>query len=245
MVFTITIPAGGKWSKKIAKGKLLKFRATASNTNVAVLFFNADDKTERYNMPDTLKAQYTAFLKQGNILMSDNGKAMVSIVEDTVGWHDTISGYTTRALTNEKYGVTTYEHHRNDWYRSGQENFLIELFRNGLSGRDLGPVVNLFSKVTPDDAGNLTYVDNNAQAGDYVVLRTEMDVVLLLSNTPNPYDNSTKYPSTPIELIIEDAAPVDVATDLCVNYRAENKRAFENTWQDELLTKGTDAYVNI
>ncbi|MER2000753.1 MAG: DUF1989 domain-containing protein, partial [Lysinibacillus sp.] len=112
MSVLITIPAGGKWSKKISKGKLLKFTATAPNANVALLFFNADDKTERYNMPDTLKAQYTAFLQKGNILMSDNGKAMVSIVEDTVGWHDAFSGYTTRAMTDQKYGVTTYEQHR-------------------------------------------------------------------------------------------------------------------------------------
>ncbi|MER1998422.1 MAG: DUF1989 domain-containing protein, partial [Lysinibacillus sp.] len=111
-------------------------------------------------------------------------------------------------------------------------------------GRDLGPVVNLFSKVTPDDTGNLTYVVNNAKAGDFVTLRTEMDVVLVLSNTPNPYDSSTSYPSSPIELVIEDAPHVDAVTDICVNYRAENKRAFENTWQDELLTKGAGVYVN-
>ena len=243
MTFSITIPAGGKWSKKIAKGKLLTFKATAANPNVALLFYSAADPIERYNMPDTLKAQYTAYLKKGNILMSDNGKAMVSIVEDTVGWHDAVSGYTTRLLTDQKYGRTTYEAQRNEWYRSGQENLLTELFRNGLNGRDLGPVVNLFSKVAVDDSGQLQYVAGNAAAGDTVTLRTEMDVLLILSNTPNPYNPSTEYPSSPIELVIEDAPAVDAATDVCVNYRAENKRAFENTWQDELLTKGAVSYV--
>ncbi|MER2107614.1 MAG: urea amidolyase associated protein UAAP1 [Solibacillus sp.] len=243
MTFSITIPVGGKWSKKIAKGKLLTFKVTAANPNVALLFYSAADTIERYSMPDTLKAQYTAFLKQGNILMSDNGKAMISIVEDTVGWHDAISGYTTRALTDQKYGVTTYETQRNDWYRSGQENLLTELFRNGLSGRDLGPVVNLFSKVIADDEGQLSFVENNATVGDTVTLRTEMDVLLILSNTPNPYNPQTQYPSSPIELVIEDAPEMDVVNDLCVNYRGENKRAFENTWQDELLMKGAGSYV--
>ena len=244
MSVQIVIPAGGKWSKKIAKGKLLKISATAPNANVALLFFNANDLTERYNMPDTLKAQYTAFLQKGNILMSDNGKAMVSIVEDTVGWHDALSGYTTRTLTDEKYGVSTYEHQRNDWYRSGQENLLMELFRNGLNMRDLGPVVNLFSKVMPDDEGKLVYVDNDVKAGDYVTLRTEMDVVLILSNTPNPYNPTTQYPSSSIEIVVDDAPAIDVETDICVNYRSENKRAFENTWQDEMLMKGVVAYVS-
>ena len=237
MTVQITIPAGGKWSKKIAKGKLITFKATAPQANVALLFFNANDLTERYNMPDTLKAQYTAHLTKGNILMSDNGKAMVSIVEDTVGWHDAFSGYTTRELTDAKYGLTQYEKQRNEWYRSGQENLTVELFRNGLNSRDLGPVVNLFSKVSPDNDGNLSYDPSNTKEGDYVTLRTEMDIVIVLSNTPNPYDSGDKYPSSAIELIIEDAAPLDYETDCCVNHRAENKRAFENTWMDELLTK--------
>lgn len=238
MTINITIPVGGKWSKKIAKGKQITFKATAPEANIAMLVFNAHDLSERYNMPDTLKAQYTAHLHKGHVLMSDNGKVMLSIVEDSVGWHDTISGYTTRELTDQKYGYTQYETHCNDWYRSGQENLNVELFRHGLTSRDLGPVVNLFSKVAPDDEGYLTYVLNHVKEGDTVTLRTEMDVLLILSNTPNPYHTQSIYPSNSIDILIEDALIVDVATDCCVNYRAENKRAFENTWADELLTKG-------
>ena len=54
-------------------------------------------------MPDTLKAQFISSLTKGNVLMSDNGRVLASIVEDSLGWHDTISGYTTRLLTDEKY----------------------------------------------------------------------------------------------------------------------------------------------
>src|SRR5437868_3429750 len=150
-----TIPAGGKWSGRISRGKQLTFKALGDSANLSLLLYNADDTSERYNMPDTLKAQYTAHLKKGNVLMSDNGRVLASIVEDSLGWHDTISGYATRTLINEKYGLTTYQENRNAWYRSGEENFTIELFRNGLTTRDLGPNVNLFSKVFCDEEGNL------------------------------------------------------------------------------------------
>ncbi len=160
---TKTIPAGGKWSARINRGKLLSITALEDGANLSVLFYNANDLSERYNMPDTLKAQHTSHLTTGNVLMSDNGRAMVSIIEDSLGWHDTITGYSTRKLIDEKYGKTTYQESRNDWFRSGEENFAIELFRNGLSTRDLGPVLNLFSKVYCDEDGNMHFVAGHAK----------------------------------------------------------------------------------
>jgi len=236
---TITkqIPVGGKWSSRISKGKQLTFTALEDGANVSLLLYNANDTDERYNMPDTLKAQHTAHLTKGNVLMSDNGRVLASIIEDSLGWHDSISGYSTRQLINQQYGVTTYQEQRNDWYRSGEENFEVELFRNGLTKRDLVPVVNLFSKVYCDVDGNMHFVPGHCKKGDTITLRTEMDVILILSNTPNPLDTNGQYPSVPVELSITDAESIQ-DHDLCLNHRPENRRAFENTWENEILTKG-------
>lgn len=81
-------------------------------------------------MPDTLKGQFTAHLRKGNILMSDNGRAMASIVEYSLGWHDSISGYTDRLSTDKKYGKTTYQEERNEFYRCGRKKVLINLRRS-------------------------------------------------------------------------------------------------------------------
>lgn len=225
-----TIRPGGKWSGTIGRGKLLRFTALEAGANLSLLMYNARDLTERYNMPDSLKAQHTSRLTKGNVLMSDNGRVLASIVEDSLGWHDTICGYTTRSMTDEKYGATNYQEKRNEWLRSGQENLVMELVRNGLSARDLVPVVNLFSKVFCDDQGDMHFSTGHCHKGATVTLRTEMDVLLVLSNTPNPLDPSTSYPSVPVKMEVLPAAPVD-ALDYCVNYRPENRRAFENTWE--------------
>ena len=232
-----TLDIGGKWSGRISKGKLLRFTALEKGANVSLLLYNANDLTERYNMPDTLKAQYTSMLTKGNVLMSDNGRVLASIVEDSLGWHDTITGYTTRGLTDERYGTTTFQELRNSWLRSGQENFAVELVRNGLGMRDLVPNVNLFSKVYCDEAGDMHYVEDHCPKGATVTLRTEMDVLLVLSNTPNPLDKRSFYPSVPVALEVLQADPVE-SDDECVNFRGENRRAFENTWEyDALLNK--------
>lgn len=236
-VLTKIIPAGGKWSTKIRSGKQLTFTALGDGANLSLLLYNADDTSERYNMPDTLKAQHTAHLTTGNVLMSDNGRVLASIINDSLGWHDTISGYATRLMIDERYGKTSYQEQRNDWYRSGEENFAVELFRNGLTNRDLIPVVNLFSKVSCKEDGSLHFAPGHSKKGDTITLRAEMDVLIILSNTPNPLDPSSNYPSVPVEITITDAAPVE-ENDICVNHRPENRRAFENTWDYVLLTKG-------
>lgn len=229
-IWSMTINAGGKWSGTIGRGKLIRFTALNQGANLSVLMYNARDLTERYSMPDTLKAQHTAHLTRGNVLMSDNGRVLASIVEDSLGWHDTICGVTTRALTDAKYGATNYQELRNDWLRAGQENLAVELVRNGLSLRDLVPGVNLFSKVLCDEKGGMHFCSEHCVKGAAVTLRTEMDILLVLSNTPNPVDPRTPYPSVPVNMEVLTAPPVD-SLDYCVNYRSENRRAFENTWE--------------
>ncbi|RXZ01401.1 urea amidolyase associated protein UAAP1 [Fictibacillus sp. S7] len=231
------IPAGGKWSVTIQRGKQITFTALGDGANVSLLLYNASNTAERYNMPDTLKAQHTSHLTAGHVLMSDNGRVMASITEDSLGWHDPLSGYVTRKTVDERFGKTSYQKKRNDWYRSGDENFKVELFRQGMTVRDLVPVVNLFSKVFCNEDGELHFVPGHSKKGDVITLRTEMDVILMVSNTPNPLDSSSSYPSVPIELLVTDAAPV-AEDDPCVNHCPENRRAFENTWKDEKLTKG-------
>lgn len=228
-IFTKEFRPGEKWSGFIGKGKYIHFKALGDNANVSILLYNMRDTSERYNMPDSLKAQYTAHLTRGNVLMSDNGRVLASIVEDSLGWHDSISGHTTRSLTDEKYGRTTYQEQGNDFYRCGEENFKVELVRNNMSKRDIVPCVNLFSKVYVENDGSMHYDSEHCKYGATVTLRTEMDILFIASNTPNPLDPSEKYPSIPVTMEVYDAPPVDL-TDFCVNFRTENYRAFENTW---------------
>ena len=91
-IWSKTLRPGEKWSGNIGRGKYIHFKALGDDANVSMLLYNMRDTSERYNMPDTLKAQYTAHLAKGNVLMSDNGRVLASIVEDSLGWHDTLTG---------------------------------------------------------------------------------------------------------------------------------------------------------
>lgn len=228
--FKKTIPPGGKWSGYIRKGKNFSVTTLGEGGNVSLIMYSMLNTSERYNMPDTVKSQNAYFLTKGNVLLSDCGRVMASIVEDSVGWHDSLCGHTTRVLTDERYGYRSYQEYRNNFFRSGEENFVIELMRNGMSESDIVPCLNLFSKVIVEDDGSMHYIDGNSKIGDKITFRTEMDVFLLISNTPHPLDETKEYPSTEIVLEVTDSAPVDSSNDRSVNFNENIHRAFENTW---------------
>ena len=223
-----TLRGGAMWSWILKHGTALRLTDTEGGGNVSALFLNADAPLERYNMPDTLKAQSIAFLTKGNVLYSDMGRVLCSIVEDTCGWHDTLCGATDARMTETKYGPSSYQAHRNDRHRNGRDNFLVELGKYGLGKRDLPVPVNFFSKVTVDDEGNLRYQAGHSLPGAVVELRAEMNTLVLLSNTPHPLDPSPIYAPKPIGLEVRRCLPPGPG-DPCRNSRPENVRGFINT----------------
>lgn len=59
------LPGGAHWSGLIRRGNTLRISTLGPKANVSALFYNFDDRVERYNMPDTLKAQSTAYPRKG------------------------------------------------------------------------------------------------------------------------------------------------------------------------------------
>jgi hypothetical protein len=197
--------------------------------NVGALFYNLDEKTERYNMPDTLKAQHVAYLTAGCVCYSDMGRILVSIAGDTCGWHDTICGTTTSAMIAAQYGEHSYQDHHNEYYRNGRDSFLVQLGRYGLGKRDLTANVNFFSKVTVDQAGAMRLVGENSRPGDYVDLRAEMNVLCVLNSCPHPLTSAREYPTGPVRMSVWRSGPGGGPADPCRLSRPENDRGFRNT----------------
>jgi len=227
-VFREELAGGSKWSHVVKRHDVLRIVDVRGRANVSALLFNRDLLLERYNMPDTLKAQYTAYLTRGRVLLSDMGRVLFSIVEDTCGWHDTLCGYSDGAQIAARFGKKRYQEARNDFHRNAHDNFLIELSKWGLGKADLGPCVNFFSKVVTDDIGKLVFVPGHSAQGAFVDLRAEMNVLVVLTAIPHPLDPVVTYEPRPVELIVYHAQAPS-AEDECRRSRPEATRAFENT----------------
>jgi len=155
------------------------------------------------------------------------GRIFCSIVEDSVGWHETVCGNTTREIVTAKWGEHTYQQYRNDWQQNGYNSFLVELAKYGMGKKDMASNLNLFSAVSVDDTGNLRFLDNNSKPGDIIELRFEMDTLVVMHTCPHPLNPAKNYPRKPVGYQIRKAAAL-TEDDYCMNSRPENQRGFKN-----------------
>jgi urea carboxylase-associated protein 2 len=220
-----TVQPGATWSHVLKRGTALRITDVEGGANAGALFYNFECPVERYNMPDTLKAQHIARLTTGAVLYSDMGRILCSITGDTTGWHDPIAGCSNAALVRSKYGEARYQEFRNQCHRNALDSFLIELGKWGLGPRDLVPNVNFFSKVTVDDSGDMTFVPGNSRPGDYVELRAEMNVLVIVNTCQHPLDPVAQYQPKPVHLSIRKVPP-PAPDDPCRLSRPENERGF-------------------
>ncbi|WP_300648297.1 urea amidolyase associated protein UAAP1 [Hydrogenophaga sp.] len=222
------VPGGSHWSWRMPRGSAIRFVALEAGANVSLVLYSALEKLERYNMPDSVKAQHTAHYTRGHVLMSDMGRSMASFTADSLDWHDPFGALLDNELMQQKYGEKRYEHARNAMHRSGKDGLLIEIGKYGLTKRDLIAPVNLFSKVSVDAQGRFGFVPDHAKAGDFVELRFDMDVILAMSTAPHGLDTAPAYSPKKVGLLAWrcGAAP---ANDVCRAFRPENARALHNT----------------
>ncbi|HNO76113.1 urea amidolyase associated protein UAAP1 [Nitrosomonas mobilis] len=226
LLWEAQIPGGCHWSGIVRRGVTLRLLDIDGGANASVLFFNQEEKLERYNMADTLKTQHTFRLTKGHACHSDMGRIFCCITADTAGWNDTVCGLSDAELIRQKYGVARYQEYRNQMFRSGLDGMLIELGKWGLGRRDIVSNINFFSKVTADESGELMFHENNSKANDYVDLSFEMDTLVVLSAAPHPLDPAKSYQPGAISLAMF-ATPADVKEE-CAHI-AENARGLENT----------------
>jgi urea carboxylase-associated protein 2 len=226
-LYETAIEGGKHWSFTARQGTLVRLTDISGGANVGMLFYNPQNQLERYNAPDTLKCQHTFKLTRGHCLYSDMGRIFCSIVADSVGWHDTVSGNCNRDLVAARWGLKSYQDYRNDWTQNGHDAFLVELAKYGLGRRDLAANVNWFSKVAADENGALGFDSANSPAGSFVELRFEMDTLVLMHTCPHPMNPAPEYPRKVVGVHFTKADPV-AETDYCLNFRPENGRGFAN-----------------
>lgn len=232
-----TIPGGAHWSFVIKRNHILRLIDSEGGANVGMLFYNPTNPLERYNAPDTLKCQHTFKLTRGHCLYSDMGRIFCSIVGDSCGWHDTVSGTANKTLINKRWGEHNYQQYRNDRYQNGYDSFLVELAKYGLGRKDMAANINWFSKVAADDAGNLKYHADNSTANSYVDLRFEMDTLVIFNTCPHPLNPASDYPRKPLRYELY-CASTRTADDYCEHSCHENERGFKNNALYQLTACG-------
>ena len=190
------VAARAPWMHRVDAGQSLRIVDLEGNQAVDFLIYATADDTERYSAQDTIAAQANIFLRAGTRLLSNEGRAMMTITGTSVEYHDTIGGACSCESNSLRYGHHTKSQH------ACVDNFLDANLRDGRGKRDMVSNINFFMNVPVEADGALGIVDGISAPGLTVDLRAEMDVIIVVSNCPQINNPCNGFNPTRVRLIV-------------------------------------------
>ena len=190
------IDARAPWAHVVHAGETLQIIDLEGNQAVDFLVYSAADPVERYSAPDTIVEQGNIFLVTGTRLMSNEGRALMTITATTVERHDTIGGACSQESNTLRYGFHTKHQH------ACVDNFLLAHSWRGMGKRDMTSNINWFMNVPVEADGTLGIVDGISASGLSVDLRAEMDVIAVISNCPQVNNPCNAFNPTPVRVVV-------------------------------------------
>lgn len=196
LVHDEVVAARAPWMHRVNAGETLRIVDLEGNQAVDFLLYAAEDDAERYSAQDTVAAQANIFLRTGSVLLSNEGRPMMTITGTSVDYHDTIGGACSCESNSLRYGHHTRAQH------SCVDNFLDANARAGRGKRDMVSNINFFMNVPVEADGALGIVDGISAPGLSVDLRAEMDVIVVVSNCPQINNPCNGFNPTPVRMIV-------------------------------------------
>lgn len=216
--------AGGNYTHKVlARGTAVRLTDVAGDACASVLLYNAAEPFERLNVADTMKIQWQVRTGPGQVLLSDQGRALATVVEDSSGHHDALYGASSRARNEERYG----DGQPQGPSPAGRELLVLAGAKHGLSRRDVPPCVSFFQGVEAGPSGRPVFTGSTGP-GASLTFVTEMPCVLLIANTAHPLDPREEYVCTPLDVVAWRARATGPEAPAW-NSAPERRRAYQNT----------------
>jgi len=190
------IAAEKPFSTLVRKGQTVRIEDSYGQQAIDTLFYNAGDYSERYSNQETMREQNAAYISTGTKIMSSEGRVMLKMTADSCGRHDTAAGACSCESNTVRFG------HGTKYLHACRDNFVAEVAKYGMGKRDVAPNINFFMNVPISPNGEMTIVDGISAPGDYVELKAEMDVLLVISNCPQINNPCNGFDPTPIRVLV-------------------------------------------
>lgn len=188
------VPARAPWGGRLEVGDMLTITDLEGRQAVDFLCYDAANPADRYSATNTVKVQGNIYVGLGTVLYADSGAKLMTVIEDTVGRHDTIYGCCSNPNNFLRYGVNTTE--------SCYSNFETILARFGLGRESIVPNINWFMSVPVLADGSAGVAAAELTPGSRVSLRAERDVLAVLSNCPQMHNPCNGYNPTPVRVTV-------------------------------------------
>ena len=168
------IPPCSARAVEIDTGDLLEIVDPEGRQVCDLVAFHSDDQREYLSSGRSLDYASKLWLTTGDVLYSNRSRPMFDIVEDSVGRHDFTLTPCSRDTFRILYGDTDP--------RPGCEGNLVQALSPWRVGRDRIPIAfNVFRHVAVDADGRLSVLPPKSRAGDRIVLRAAMPLLVGLT----------------------------------------------------------------
>lgn len=174
------------------KGQFLKVIDPEGGQVSDLACFTKDNISEWISSGRTFDYNNKIYLTTNDILYSNRSNKMLTIVEDTVGKHD----FLLTPCSPETFEIIYGEHD----HRSCLMNLYDNLKEYGISKDQIPTTLNIFMNVNVAPDGKIAIDPPPSKAGDYIIFRAEMDLVVGLTACSAEITNNYKLSPIDYEL---------------------------------------------
>lgn len=173
----IVIPARRGVAHRLPRHRIVSIINTHGAQVVDTWAFNAADTSEFMSMEHSRVAMLKITPQVGDTLVSNHRVPMLTVVEDTTpGVHDTLVA----ACDRYRYQTLGFEGHHDNC----ADNLDAAMKAIGENCPEVPCPLNLFQNSPVDDAGRIEFRTPVSEAGQYISLRAEMDLIVVFSACP-------------------------------------------------------------
>ena len=162
--------------------------------------FAEDDRREWLSSGRTIDYANTIYLTTGHTLYSNRSRPMWTILQDTVGRHDFL-------LTPCSPETFTILYKTTGHHPSCFENLARHLEPFGIAPDAIPTSLNVFMNVDVLPSGKLRILPPRSRAGDHIMLRAEMDLIVGVTACSAELSNNGRFKPIDVRLHADPDAP--------------------------------------
>lgn len=179
---------------EIQRGQLLRIIDPQGEQVSDLISFAREDTAEWLSSGRTIDYANTIYLTTGHTLYSNRSRPMWTVVEDTVGRHDFLLTPCSPDTFRIIYGDTSP-------HPSCFANLAEHLAPFGIAPDAIPTTLNVFMNVMVAADGELTIGPPLSKAGDYLLLRAEMNQIVGVTACSAELSNNGSFKPIDVEVI--------------------------------------------
>lgn len=173
----VDVPAREGRAIEVARGQRFRVVDVEGGQVADVFAFVADDVTEYHSAEHTRVHVSRVFPRPGEQFVTNRRRPILTFERDgSPGIHDVLCA----ACDPARYALLGVD----GWHASCQENLLGAMAALGHVGVEVPQPINLFMNTPVQEDGSIAWLPSPTTPGNHVVLRAELDLVLVVTACP-------------------------------------------------------------